>query len=65
MFADISQAIMTDTNNAIRGLMVQRKSEGGLELRGTCDTYYVKSRAQQAAMKYPGCHPLTNGIVVT
>lgn len=64
LIARIERQIRRDTQGGIRDLHVEM-TRAGVTLYGYCGTYYMKQKAQRAAMDIPGALPLTNAIEVT
>jgi osmotically-inducible protein OsmY len=62
--ASIERAVQQETGRQIRGLTVEVDREG-VRLRGRCDTFYCKQKAQEAAKNVRGSRLLTNSIEVS
>jgi osmotically-inducible protein OsmY len=62
--ASIERAVWRETEGRVRDLRVEVSGEGVL-LTGRCTTYYLKQKAQHAAMRVPGGGPLQNHIEVS
>jgi osmotically-inducible protein OsmY len=59
----IERAVRHETAGGVQDLRVEVR-RNGVRLTGRCRSFYMKQRAQHAAMRIPGGGQLTNEIEV-